>query len=70
MFLVGRLIAVYPSELLLERASWVADSGRFHDALTTGKLREVEPFPDRVIVGRGSIVDAAIWSLELPSEQQ
>ncbi len=28
----GRLIGVYPQELLLESASWVADSGRFHDA--------------------------------------
>jgi hypothetical protein len=70
MIQVGRLIAIYPAELLLESASWVADTGRFHDALTTGKLNEIEPFPDRAIVGRGAIVDAAIWPHDLPTAQK
>ena len=67
---VGRLIAVYPQELLLESASWIADTGRFYTALTTGRLNEVEPFLGRVIVGRGSIVDATIWTHDLPSAQK
>ena len=55
----GRLIAVTSQELVLEDAAWIADSGRFSDALVTCNFNEVEPFPSgRVIIGRGSIIDA------------
>ena len=65
-FALGRLIWAGDRELLLENASWVADTGRFGEALKTGKLSEVEPFPSQLIVGRGSIVDATEWSHALP----
>jgi hypothetical protein len=56
----GRLVAVTPQELVLEDAAWIADTGRFADALKSVQFNEVEPFPSgRVIVGRGSIIDAA-----------
>lgn len=55
----GRLVAVGPQELVLEDAAWIADTGRFADALRKAEFGEVEPFPDgRVIVGRGSVIDA------------
>ena len=55
----GRLVAVTPQELVLEDAAWVADTGRFADAVKKAEFSEVEPFPaGRVIIGRGSIVDA------------
>jgi len=55
----GRLVAVTPQELVLEEAAWIADTGRFSDALKSLSFNEVEPFPDgRVIVGRGSVIDA------------
>ena len=55
----GRLVAVTPQELVLEDAAWIADTGRFADALRTSDFREVEPFPDgRVIIGRGAVIDA------------
>jgi hypothetical protein len=55
----GRLIAVTEQELVLEDAAWIADTGRFADALKKSEFGEVEPFPDgRVIVGRGSVIDA------------
>jgi hypothetical protein len=38
--------------------------------LQTGSLSEVEPFKNSVIVGRGSIVDASIWTHPLPTEQK
>ena len=66
MHVVGRLVAVYPGELVLADPAWVADSGRFHAALKTGNLKEVEPFPLAVIVGRGAIVDATEWSHPVP----
>ena len=56
----GRLIAVTPSELVLEDAAWIADTGRFSGALASADFSEVEPFPDgaRVVVGRGALIDA------------
>lgn len=55
----GRLVAVTQQELVLEEAAWIADTGRFADAVKSAKFNEVEPFPDgRVIVGRGGIIDA------------
>jgi len=59
MFNTGRLIAVTDQELVLEDAAWIADTGRFAEALTTAEFKEVEPFPKgEVIVGRGAVIDA------------
>lgn len=55
----GRLVAISDHELVLEDAAWIADTGRFADALRSGSFSEVEPFPDgRVIVGRAALIDA------------
>lgn len=69
--LTGRLIKVTDKELVLEDAAWIADDGRFYDALKDGEFSEVEPFPDgEVIVGRGSIIDAVEWKHDLPKKQK
>ena len=70
MMITGRLIYLDAQEMVFQDAAWIADSGRFADALTTGKLNEVEPFPDEAIIGRGSVVDAALWAHVLPREQK
>lgn len=70
MIVCGKLEAVHDTELLMSSASWIADTGRFHDALKTGTLNEVEPFIDDVIIGRGSIIDATIWAHKLPKDQK
>ncbi len=55
----GRLVAVTAQELILEDAAWIADTGRFADAVEKAEFGEVEPFPaGRVILGRGAIIDA------------
>jgi len=55
----GRLVGVTSQELILEDAAWIADTGRFADALKSAQFNEVEPFPDgKVIIGRGSVIDA------------
>jgi len=60
----GRLVEVTPQELVLEEACWIADTGRFADSLKTATFNEQEPFPDgRVIVGRGSVIDAVVISV-------
>lgn len=67
-FVVGRLTEVHAQELVFTSASWVADTGRFHEALSTGKLAEVEPFVGDVIVGRTAVVDATQWTHPLPTK--
>lgn len=64
---IGRIVDVTPDWFVLDDCSWVADSGRFSDALTTGTLNETERFPDRVWVGRGAIVDVTLWNHPLPT---
>lgn len=68
--LTGKLIKVTSKELVLSDAAWIADDGRFHDALKTGNLNEIEPFPSEVIVGRGALIDACLWNHALPREQK
>ena|SRR3990167_525754 len=74
MALCGKLIEVTDKELVLEKASWVADTGRFSDFINNGTLSsscEVEPFPEGdVIVGRGGIIDATIWKHDLLRKQK
>jgi hypothetical protein len=68
---VGRLKAIYHDFLVLEEASWVADSGRFNEFITKGNVSsscEIEPFYNDAIIGRGSIIDATIWNNKLPTE--
>lgn len=64
----GRLIAIYPQELVFEDAAWIADSGRFSNALKTGVYLEVEPFHQDWIVSRGAIIDATELTSPLPRE--
>ena len=67
----GRLVRVTEHELVLEDAAWIADNGRFSDALAKGTLNEVEPYPvGHVIIGRGSLVDAVFWPHALPRVQK
>jgi hypothetical protein len=56
----GTLVGVTSQELILENAAWIADDGRLTEALKNCTFNEVEMFPagSRVIVGRGSIIDA------------
>ena len=67
----GKLVEVYPTELVLVDAAWIADDGRFMQAVKDGSFNEVEPFPDgRVIIGRGSIIDATEIPFALPRSQK
>jgi len=65
---VGRVTEITDKAVIMEDASWVADSGRFGEALSVGMLNEVEPFPDPVIIPLHAIVDATIWRHKLPRE--
>jgi hypothetical protein len=71
MAYTGRLVDVTANEIVLEEATWIADTGRFYDFLKTGKLNEAEPFlAGRVIIGRGSLIDLCEWQHALTREQK
>lgn len=66
----GRLVQVTSQELVLEDAAWIADDGRFADALRKCEFGEVEPFPKgRVIVGRAAVIDA-VEIEKIPTSQK
>lgn len=65
----GRLVWLSDKELVFDDASWIADSGRWMNAIKKGTLEEVEPM-GTVIVGRGAIVDATVWTHDLPTKQK
>lgn len=64
----GVLVAVYPQELVLKDAAWIADDGRLSSAVASGTFNEVEPYPDsaEVVIGRGSLIDATVVGFMAP----
>lgn len=72
MIYTGRLVEVYPHELVIEDAAWIPETARWADTLREGKFNEVEPYcdGDKVIIGRGAILDAVFWRKELPRTQK
>jgi hypothetical protein len=69
LYYVGHVVRVTEHEVVLSDASWVASTGRFNNALLSGKLDEVEPFPHGgVVIGRGAIMDVSKWPHSLPRE--
>ncbi len=71
-YVTGEVVLLSRDEVVLKNAAWIADTGRLFQALSTGTLNEVEPFPDNVLVtiGRGAVVDACDWIHDLPRLQK
>ena len=69
-YLTGRVLRVTQQEIVVEDAAWIADTGRFADAIKNASFDEVEPYPDgQVIIGRGAVIDA-VQIAELPKAQK
>ena len=66
--LTGRVKKVIGSILELENAAWIADSGRFMNAIKEGKLNEVEPV-GRAYININSVTDFFPWKHALPEKQ-
>lgn len=66
---VGKLEKIVDGLWIMSNASWVADSGRFMQALKNGTLNEVEPVGD-MIINASTIVDIFPWNHTLPREQK
>lgn len=66
--ITGEIVRIDGDFLTLNTVAWIADSGRFADALRTCKFAEVEPMPDGVRLNVASITDASPITT-LPTEQ-
>ncbi len=69
-YYTGKLETIYSQEIVLSRAAWIADTGRYYDALKKGTLNEVEPIIGPCIISRGAIIDAVEWAFDLPEVQK
>ncbi|MCP4975732.1 MAG: hypothetical protein GY931_06180 [Maribacter sp.] len=67
---VGKVASVDGDFITLTTASWIADTGRFYNCLTSGNFLEVEPYPDGVTINSQSIVDFSLWPHPLPTKQK
>ena len=63
----GKIVALTKEEMVLSHAAWIADNGRFSQALASGQFNEVEPYPDvAVSISRGAVLDVSEWQHDLP----
>ena len=68
--LVGKVVAQHANNIIeLDNASWVADSGRFMQAIKDGTLNEVEPI-GKAYINLKSVTDFFPWTHPLPKEQK
>lgn len=70
MYYVGKLIDMNDVCVVLSGASWIPDTGRFHDFLKTGVANEVEPFISNVVIPISGIIDVTEWNHPLPTDQK
>ncbi len=69
-YFTGRVALLKASEIVLTEAAWIADTGRWHNALKDGTLNEVEPFVGPVSINRGAVIDVTEWKHPLPKAQK
>jgi len=66
---VGEVKKIVGKFAYLKNASWIADSGRFMNAIKDGTLDEVEPVGD-AFVNLDALVDFFPWVHKLPKDQK
>lgn len=64
----GRVTSIADGAVTLSDAAWIADSGKWNEALSTGVLDEIEPEPNGVTVPLDAVLDWRPWTHTLPSE--
>lgn len=67
---VGRVTAIDGQFITIEDASWIGDTGRYHNCLKVGVFNEVEPYPFGTTVNADSLINFTPWPHDLPKEQQ
>lgn len=68
----GKVVAVSEEEVQITDAAWIADDGRFAQAMKSGEFSEVEPFPDGDVVtlNRSSFLFWRALPVALPRSQK
>lgn len=69
-FATGRVKSIVGQFLVLEEAAWIADTGRFSNAMASGVMSEVEPVDGEMFINTASITDAFPFNHKLPREQK
>ena len=67
--LTGKVEKIVGQFLVLSKAAWIADCGRFQQAIKDGTLDEVEP-AGQAFVNLNSITDMFPWKHALPTKQK
>lgn len=72
MYYAGKLVSANDKEIVLTNCAWIADTGRFTQALESGNFNEVELFPTKanVLINRGAMLDAHKITFALPNNQK
>jgi len=72
MIYTGKLVAVYPNELVFKQVAWIPETKRWAQSCQEGIFKEVEPYPKNavVVIGRQAILDAFMVNWKLPVEQK
>jgi len=66
---VGKVTKIVGRFIVLEDASWIADTGRFNECLCkSDAFNEVEPFMHPLFINTQSIIDATPWPYALPTQ--
>ena len=68
-YYTGRIALIRAHEIVLTDAAWIADTGRWWNALKEGRLKEIEPFVDPVSINRNAMIDCTEWRHPLPAKQ-
>ena len=67
--LTGEVKKIVGRFAYLKKAAWIADSGRFMEAIKNGTLNEVEPVGD-AFVNLDTVTDFFPWTHKLPDTQK
>lgn len=67
---VGRVKSICGLFVEIEEASWIANTGRYHDCLLKGVFNEIEPYPLTSTINSASLINFAPWTHKLPTEQK
>ena len=69
-YYTGHLVDIVGKFLIFDECCWIADTGRFMQAVKEGKFNEIEPMGNSVIVNSDAIIDAIIASFNIPNTQK
>jgi hypothetical protein len=69
MIYTGKVKKIRGNEVQLEKAAWIADTGRFADSLKSCDFDEVEPYYRDVVLCRSCFLDYTEID-KLPAEQK